>query len=223
MPYGTKDFLEMEEYILEKIKIGCYAASAKLAEEKGSFPLFDAERYLKGAFIKTLPDHVRAAIARYGIRNSHVTSIAPTGTISLAADNVSGGIESVFSYELDRQIHTPAGPIIATVKDYGVAFLQTYGKIAANVTAREHIDVLATAQRHIDSAVSKTINMTSSMPWQDFKNVYREAWERGCKGCATFNADGKRGALLIAKDTGSAEDSVSCLIVDPATGQRDCG
>ena len=219
--YGTEGFLAMESDILERIKDGCYAASADLAKEKGPFPLFDVERYLKGQFVKTLPEHIRAKIALYGIRNSHLTSIAPTGTISLCADNVSGGLEPVFSYVLERTIHTPDGPINSKVEDYGAAFLQTRGKLAKDVTAAEHIAVLATAQKHIDSAVSKTVNMTSAMPWQDFKDTYRQAWELGCKGCATFNSDGKRGGLLIAKDETS--DEVSCLMVDPTTGQRDCG
>lgn len=221
--YGTIEFLAMESAILEKIEEECYIASAELAAEKGPFPLFDAERYLKGQHIKQLSEKTRNLILRHGIRNSHLTSIAPTGTISLCADNVSGGLEPVFSYELQRQINTPTGPILTTVEDYGSAFLQTRGKLASQVTAEEHIAVLFTAQRHIDSAVSKTVNMTSAMPWQDFKDIYRQAWELGCKGCATFNSDGKRGALLVAKDTEPTDDSVSCLIADPATGQRDCG
>ena len=220
--YGTQDFIDVESYVLEKIKHGCYEASADLAKEKGPFPLFDAERYLKGQFVKTLPDHIKTKIGISGMRNSHLTSIAPTGTISLCADNVSGGLEPVFSYTTERTIHTPSGPITAQVEDYGAAFLQTRGKLAKDVTAAEHIAVLSTAQRHIDSAVSKTVNMTSAMPWQDFKNVYRQAWELGCKGCATFNSDGKRGALLVAKDENTS-DEVSCLMVDPTTGQRDCG
>jgi len=221
--YGSKEFVEMESTILAKIKNECYAASAELAAEKGAFPLYDEERYMKGEYIKQLHEPVRGLIRRHGIRNSHLTSIAPTGTISLCADNVSGGLEPVFAYAVERQIHTPSGPVTATVSDYGAEFLNVRGKIASDVTAAEHIAVLAAAQHHIDSAVSKTINMTGAMPWNDFKDVYRQAWELGCKGCTTFNADGKRGALLVAKDTDVAEDGVSCLIADPLTGQRDCG
>jgi ribonucleoside-diphosphate reductase alpha chain len=221
--YGTEDFLNMEENILQHINLGCYSASADLAREKGSFPLFDAERYLQGQFIKTLPEEVRYKISQYGLRNSHLTSIAPTGTISMCADNVSGGIEPVFSYSVQRQINTPSGPQIVHVKDYGAGFLGVRGKLASQVTATEHVRVLARAQKHVDSAVSKTVNMTSAMPWQDFKDLYYQAWILGCKGCATFNSDGKRGALLVAKDETQGEDAVSCLIVDPTTGQRECG
>jgi ribonucleoside-diphosphate reductase alpha chain len=222
--YGSTEFLEFEEQVLRTIEEGCYAASVDLAREKGAFPLFDAERYAKGAHIQGLSEKLQDYIMRYGIRNSHLTSIAPTGTISLCADNVSGGLEPVFSYELQRQVNSPDGPIIATVEDYGSAFLGTKGKLAAKVTADEHIAVLAMAQRHVDSAVSKTVNMTSAMPWQDFKDVYRRAWELGCKGCATFNADGKRGALLVAQDDdASAGAAAACYAADPVTGQRDCG
>jgi ribonucleoside-diphosphate reductase alpha chain len=221
--YGSLEFLRFESAVLQAIKEGAYLASAQLAAEKGSFPLYDEERYLSGKFIQTLPDHVRSAIRKHGIRNSHLTSIAPTGTISLCADNVSGGCEPVFAYELTRQINTPTGPEMATVTDYAAAYLGTRGKLASQVTAQEHIAVLATAQKHVDSAVSKTVNMTSAMPWDAFKNLYRTAWESGCKGCATFNSDGKRMALLIAKDEEQAADAVVCTMPDPITGQVECG
>lgn len=222
-PYGSKEFLSMERDILYRLEVACYAASIDLAQEKGPFPLFDADRYLKGEHIKSLPKDLQEGIKQHGIRNSHLTSIAPTGTISLCADNVSGGIEPVFAYKIQRQINAPEGPMLAEVEDYGSAFLQVRGKLAADVTVSEHLAVLAAAQLHVDSAVSKTVNMTSAMPWQDFKDLYRQAWELGCKGCATFNSDGKRGALLVAKDEGTNESAVSCLIADPQTGQRDCG
>jgi ribonucleoside-diphosphate reductase alpha chain len=218
--YGTKDFIILQETILSTIEEYCYLASSDLAAEKGSFPLFDTDRYLAGNHVKKLSPEVHSRIRKNGMRNSHLTSIAPTGTISLCADNVSGGLEPVFAYELQRQVNTPDGPVITTVKDYGYGQLDIMGKLAAKVTANEHIAVLAAAQRHVDSAVSKTVNMTSAMPWQDFKDIYRQAWELGCKGCATFNSDGKRGALLVAKE--DETDNATCF-VDPTTGQRDCG
>ena len=141
----------------------------------------------------------------------------------MCADNVSGGIEPIFGYKVNRTIHTPDGPTLAEVEDYGSAFLGIKGKLASTVTAHEHMAVLYTAQRYVDSAVSKTVNMTSTMPWNEFKDLYRIAWEFGCKGCSTFNSDGKRSALLIAQDEGTNESAVSCLVADPLTGQRDCG
>ncbi|CAN5950503.1 unnamed protein product [Sphagnum jensenii] len=220
--YGSKDFITKERQILNFIKNECYNASADLAKIKGAFPLFDAERFLQGEFIKTLPDYILAKIAKNGIRNSHLTSIAPTGTISLCADNVSGGIEPVFAYELQRQINTPEGPTMATVRDYGFAFLNTKGRLAADVTADEHVAVLSAAQENVDSAVSKTVNMDSSMSWESFKQIYYTAWEQGCKGCATFNSDGKRMALLVAQVEKNSEE-LSCSIPNPETGQVDCG
>ena len=223
-PYGSALFLEMEAKILRELELACYASSVDLAKEKGAFPLFDAERYLLGAHIKGFPDNLRNEIFLHGIRNSHLTSIAPTGTISLCADNVSGGIEPVFAYNLERQINAPGGPIMAKVEDYGVAFLNVKGKLASEVTAREHIAVLSTAQQYVDSAVSKTVNMDSSMPWNDFKNLYFLAWMNGCKGCATFNSDGKRQALLVpTSDNRDDNNAISCVMPDPSTGQVECG
>ena len=195
-----------------------------MAKEKGPFPLFDAQRYLQGRHVRHLPENVRELIYRFGIRNSHLTSIAPTGTISMCADNVSGGIEPVFSYGVERQINTPTGPLLANITDYGFGVLGVKGRLSSTVSVKEHIAVLAASQRHVDSAVSKTINMDSNTPWRDFKEIYFSAWEQGCKGCTTFNSDGKRMALLTAKD--QIEDSntnVSCFIPDPLTGQKECG
>lgn len=221
--YGGRDFLLEQDRILALIENGCYEASAELAREKGAFPLFDAERYLMGRHIQDMPDDIHDLIRKYGIRNSHLTSIAPTGTISMCADNVSGGIEPVFAYSITRQINTPSGPKMAEVEDYAKAFWGVSGKLAKDVTVEEHIAVLTAAQRHVDSAVSKTVNMTSTMPWESFKALYRQAWENGCKGCSTFNSDGKRLALLVASDTDVSEEPVACYATDPTTGQRECG
>lgn len=213
LAYGSPGFLAFETKLLETIKDECYRASAALAAEKGPFPLFDAERYLAGKFIKTLPDDVRHLIQTHGIRNSHLTSIAPTGTISMCADNVSSGIEPVFSYKIQRPVNTPDGQVMAEIEDYGLAFLGIRGKLSRDVTAAEHVDVLCVAASQVDSAVSKTCNVTGDMPWEDFKRIYADAWQRGAKGCTTFNRDGKRMALLT--------EGVNCQI-DPETGARSC-
>lgn len=222
-PYGSAAFVAFEEQVLEQITLGSYDASSELAEEKGSFPLFDAERYLMGKFASALPADLQARIRSSGLRNSHLTSIAPTGTISLTADNVSSALEPVFSFETQRPINTPSGPIIEKIEDYGIAFLGTQGKLARDVTADEHVAVLTAAQRHIDSAVSKTVNMDGrTMPWQAFKDIYRRAWEEGCKGCATFNLSGKRGGLLEAAVEDHAPLEMDACDIDPATGRRSC-
>lgn len=217
MPYGSDEFLLFEEKVLSTLTNECYRASAMLAKKSGSFPLFDTEKYLSGKFIKTLPDDIRELIRTHGIRNSHLTSIAPTGTISLCADNVSSGIEPVFSKELRRIVQTFDGPTEQDVKDYAYAEYGTEPKDASQVTAMEHLRVLALAQRFMDSAVSKTCNVPEDMPWADFKQLYQTAWEMGCKGITTFNAGGKRMGILKKTE----EEPTSCEF-DPQTGRKNC-
>lgn len=220
-PYGSKDFLEFEAAAMEIIMTESYRASAAIAAEKGAFPLYD-ERYLAGEFVRRLPDDVLAMIKKDGIRNSHLTSVAPTGTISMCADNVSSGIEPVFSYEVERPILTPQGRVSVRVGDYGVDFLGVRGKRSADVTAQEHVDVLVTAQRYVDSAVSKTCNVTGATPWDEFVGIYAQVHAGGGKGCTTFNRDGKRMALLTA-GAGAAvttDDGPSCAIDE--NGVRSC-
>lgn len=218
--YGSAEFLEFESKVLQILRDESYRASAALAAEKGSFPLFDSDRYLSGKFIKTLSQDVREWIGRYGIRNSHLTSIAPTGTISMCADNVSSSIEPVFAYRNERPVNTPEGQLIEVLEDHGSKFLGVRGKLADKVTAAEHVDVLVTAQKYIDSAVSKTINMDSSMPWEDFKRIYKDVYERGGKGCSTFNRDGNRGALLKKVEETENDGLPSCEIDE--RGIRSC-
>lgn len=221
-PYGSPKFLEVEAKILEAIRDGAYEASIKLATEKGSFALFDREHYLDGKFIKTLPTEIRKDIRKHGIRNSHLTSIAPTGTISLTADNVSSGIEPVFSHSYDRTIQTFNGPIVETVTDYGMRVFGHKGITADMVTVTEHVDVLTTAQRYIDSAVSKTCNVGSSVTFDEFKDIYLRAYENGAKGCTTFRADGKRLGILVAKDEEPDPQEGGACTYDPQTGIRSC-
>lgn len=222
--YGSPEFLAFEAQVLDTLRDEAYLASAHIAKVKGSFPLFDKDKYLQGQFIKTLREDVRDAIAKYGIRNSHLTSIAPTGTISLCADNVSSGIEPVFAYSFDRTVQEFNGPRVETVHDYGARVFGVRGKTASRVTVEEHVAVLTTAARRVDSAVSKTCNVPSDISWEDFKNVYVRAWEGGAKGCTTFRLGGKRSGILVAKDDGSeaAEEPASQCRIDPVTGRREC-
>ena len=138
--YATEEFLAWLEKVLACLRDNTYRASARLAKEKGAFPLYRPE-YLKGNFIRTLPASVRKEIREYGIRNSHLTSLAPTGTISLVSDNVSGGIEPVFSHYYDRTIQTFDGPIIERVEDYAYA-RGVEGRSANDITVEEHLAVL---------------------------------------------------------------------------------
>lgn len=235
--YGSPEFLMFEEAVGRTLMNEAYRASALLAKERGSFPMYDAEKYLAGEFIKGLDPEVLDLIRKYGIRNSHLTSIAPTGTISMAADNVSSGLEPVFSKTTQRPVNTPQGPVIVDMNDYAWEQFGTEPVLAEDVTADQHLAVLATAQRYVDSAVSKTCNVSPKMPWDDFKGLYSRAWELGCKGITTFNAEGKKMALLTKKDGRTnappAEKAVSteqrpaelvgdACTFDPATGRKSC-
>ena len=220
-PYGSQDFLAIEEGILSLLANRSYQVSAQLAAEKGAFPLYDDEKYGESAFIRTLLPETRDAIATHGVRNSHLTSIAPTGTISLSADNVSSGVEPVFSHSYDRTIQSMDGPRVETVEDYGVREFGVSGKTATECTADDHMNVLLAAYRHVDSAVSKTINVDPKMPWDDFKSLYVRAWEGGAKGCTTFNPEGRRYGILNAKPASDEEQGAACYI-DPETGSKTC-
>lgn len=224
LPYGSPGFLDFTRRVLTMLRDESYRASARLASEKGPFPLFEAEQYLESAFVKTLPEDVREMIAELGIRNSHLTSIAPTGTISLCADNVSSGLEPVFSYGMERTVIDEAGPRKELIEDYGVRVLGVKGRRSAEVTVAEHVAVLAVASELVDSAVSKTCNVDSRVSWDEFKRVYDSAWELGCKGITTYRADGKRGGVIVAKDddTGKAGEEAASCTIDPETGRRSC-
>ncbi len=223
-PYGSPEYVAMEERILQAVNLTCYSASAMLARERGSFPMYDEGMYLKSRFIRRLPHEIQDLIKRNGIRNSHLTSIAPTGTISLCADNISSGIEPVFDYKISRTIQTFDGPVVEPVEDYGTRVFNTRGKRSSDVSVKEHLAVLSAAYRHVDSAVSKTCNVDSSVAWDDFKQVYIDAWEQGCKGCTTFRIDGMRGGVIETREDDSTEEPVeglSCRI-DDETGRREC-
>ena len=231
-PYGSPEFLDWAEKVFACLRDNTYRASARLAGEKGAFPFYK-EEYLKGNFIRTLPSSVRKEIRKYGIRNSHLTSIAPTGTISLVADNVSGGIEPCFSHFYDRTIQTFDGPRIDRVEDYAYA-RGVEGRTADSLSTDEHLNVLALAQHYVDSACSKTINVGEDVSYDEFKRIYEKAWEEGVKGCTTFRASGKRYGILNAPVEAEAESSsetqevaeeegeAQACFFDPLTGQREC-
>lgn len=230
LPYGTPEFLAKQDEIMQFITNHCYQASARLAGEKGSFPLYDEERYMASKFIAGLWDETKDMIRKYGIRNSHLTSIAPTGTISFTADNISSGIEPVLDYEQSRRVIVPSGHRIVTVPDYGAAVLGVKGRTVMDggITAAEHIGVLCTAQMHTDSACSKTVNVPSDTSFDDFKDLYMMAFEGGAKGCTTYRPAGKydepiQSAKKEVKadhdELASLEDGAACGF-DPVTGQR---
>ena len=230
--YGSDEFIRVLEDIMGTIRDVCYETSVELAKEKGAFPLFKKE-YLDSEFALTLPAKIRESIAKHGIRNSHLLSVAPTGTISLSADNVSSGIEPVFSHFYDRTIQTFDGPTIERVDDYGYREFGIKGKTADELSVFDHVRVLNVASQYVDSACSKTCNVGDDVSWEDFKKVYMQAYEGNSSGCTTFRASGKRFGILNASTSEDVveekptekdnfiEEGGACYF-DPATGLRKC-
>lgn len=229
MPYGSKASIDFTEKVLDTIARETYRAGALLAKEKGPFPLYRERPYLakNGRFVSRhfhrLGDQETLdLIKEHGIRNSHYLSIAPTGTISLAADNVSSGIEPVFSLSYDRVVQHPDGQKIEQVVDYGHRVFGVKGKVSADVTVDEHIAMHLAASKRVDSAVSKTCNVPPTTPWEAFKSIYLKVWEGGGKGCSTFNSGGKRSGILVAKEAESDLQTGEACRIDPKTGIKSC-
>jgi len=212
--YGSAAAVELAAQWLKAIERQAYLASSVLAAEKGAFPLFDKEPYLAGETVSALEEDVRAAIARHGIRNALLTSVAPTGTISLFADNVSSGLEPVFSFSYTRRVLMPDGSRKEEeVSDYAYrlfrrlkgegAPLPDYFVDAQQLTPADHLVMQATVQKYVDSSISKTINIPADFPFERFKDVYLQAYELGCKGCTTYRPNEVTGAVLeLRKDKG---------------------
>ncbi len=217
--YGSAEAVAQTEAWLGAISRAAYRASVDLAREKGAFPLFDRDAYLARPMIRALPAEIRDGIAEHGIRNALLTSIAPTGTISLLAGNVSSGIEPVFALSYTRRVLQPDGRRTEeTVEDFAVAeWRRLRGDAAlpeAFVTAQdlapaEHVAMQAAAQRHVDSSISKTINCPADIAFADFESVYLDAYEQGCKGCTTYRPNAVTGAVLSAAEGGSSAASAA--------------
>ena len=207
--YGSDEAAAQAEQWARQINRAAYVASAQLAQEKGTFPLYDRERFAQGAMFETFDPEVRALIAAHGLRNGLLTSIAPTGTISLLADNVSSGIEPAFALSYVRRVLQPDGSRAEEeVSDYALRrFRAEFGPeaplpecfvTAQDLTPAEHIRMQAAVQRHVDSAISKTVNVPEGIGFAAFKAVYRDAYDSGCKGCATYRPNAITGSVLQA-------------------------
>ena len=223
--YGSKEFIRWAVKLHKVLANETYRASSNLAAEKGSFPLFDKEKYCESKFVKRLDKDVQELIKKQGVRNSHLLSIAPTGTISLSADNVSSGCEPIFNTSFERTIQTELGEVKEIVTDYGYRELGVTGKTANELTTDEHLDVLIAITKWVDSAVSKTINVGSDVEWEEFKEIYIKAWKGGCKGATTFRDAGKRYGILnvVEEEVSEAEDKGGeACYYDSATGRKQC-
>ncbi|MEQ9260423.1 MAG: adenosylcobalamin-dependent ribonucleoside-diphosphate reductase [Roseovarius sp.] len=209
--YGSEEAARQTERWLHRIARAAYLASVELAKEKGPFPLFDAEAYLASGTMQGMDEDVRAAVAEHGIRNALLTSIAPTGTISLYAGNVSSGIEPVFAYSYTRKVLQKDGSRTEEeVVDYAVqmwretkgdAPLPEYFVSAQELAPEDHVRMQAAAQRWIDSSISKTINVPEDIGFEAFKNVYMQAYETGCKGCTTYRPNDVTGSVLSVSES----------------------
>ena len=211
--YGSEPANALTQSWLAALRDAAYLTSARLAEEKGAFPLFDAEPYLASETVTGLSPEIRAEIERHGTRNALLTSIAPTGTISLLAGNISSGIEPVFSYSYRRNVLMPDGSRKAeTVSDYAYRLfrelkgentpLPDYFVDAQQLRPSDHLVVQALAQKYIDSSISKTINCPEEIGFDEFKDIYTEAFDLGCKGCTTYRPNPVTGAVM---ETAGAE------------------
>jgi ribonucleoside-diphosphate reductase alpha chain len=211
LEYGTDKAAAKTDEWLHAIARASYLASVELAKEKGAFPLFDAEPYLQSEAMKIMDDDVREAIRTNGIRNALLTSIAPTGTISLYAGNVSSGIEPVFAYAYTRKVLQKDGSRTEEeVVDYAVQMwrdkfgdkeLPSYFVNAQTLAPLAHVKMQAAAQKWIDSSISKTINCPEDISFDDFKDVYMEAYETGCKGCTTYRPNDVTGSVLSVSES----------------------
>jgi ribonucleoside-diphosphate reductase alpha chain len=208
--YGSVAAAEQAEDWARQISRSAYLASASLAQEKGAFPLYDKAAYLAGETIQAMDGDVRAAIAGHGIRNALLTSVAPTGTISLVADNVSSGIEPVFALAYTRKVLQPDGSRTEEeVSDYALrlfrarfgpeAPLPAHFVTAQELTPAEHVRMQAAVQRHVDSAISKTVNVPEDIDFAAFQEVYLDAYRSGCKGCTTYRPNLITGSVLEVK------------------------
>ena len=209
--YGSDEAVTQTEDWLHQIARAAYLASVQLAKEKGAFPLFEAEPFLASGAMEKMDSDVRDAIRKDGIRNALLTSIAPTGTISLYAGNVSSGIEPVFAYAYTRKVLQKDGSRSEEeVVDYAVqmwrdkfgdAELPDYFVNAQTLVPADHVKMQAAAQNWIDSSISKTINCPEDISFDAFKDVYLQAYELGCKGCTTYRPNAVTGSVLSVSET----------------------
>ncbi|MDE0590321.1 adenosylcobalamin-dependent ribonucleoside-diphosphate reductase [Halocynthiibacter sp. C4] len=218
LKYGTEEAAEQTEAWMKSIARAAYLASVELAKEKGPFPLFDADKYLASGTMQAMDEDVREAIRTHGIRNALLTSIAPTGTISLYAGNVSSGIEPVFAYAYTRKVLQKDGSRTEEeVVDYAVNLwrekfgdkeLPEYFVNAQTLAPLDHVRMQAAAQKWIDSSISKTINCPEDISFEDFKEVYMAAWDQGCKGCTTYRPNDVTGSVLSVSSESEAAPEV---------------
>lgn len=212
MQYGDESSINFIEKLAQAIRDTAYMASSEIAAEKGSFPLFDAEKYLSGKFVSALPEYIREAIRTNGIRNSHLLTIAPTGTTSLMWGNVSSGVEPIFSLTVKRKIKEGEGKEREVIiEDYAYSLYKKNGNgssgepdvaVSSKVSAKRHIDVMATFQKYVDASISKTIVFDPNTSFEEFADTYIYAYDAGLKGCTVYRESGKIASVIKSTTPG---------------------
>ena len=227
--YNSSEGRAMAAQIAERLRNTTYAASIELAQARGAFPLFDADTYLEnGTFASRLPEPLKQAIRQYGIRNSHLLSVAPTGTVSLAfADNASNGIEPAFSWTYTRKKRQADGTTQSyEVQDHAWRVYKALGGntdhlpeafvTALSMSAHDHIAMMQAVQPFIDTAISKTVNVPANYPYEDFKDLYMQAWRARLKGLATYRPNAILGSVLeVTPAPAASEAPASAPAIDP--------
>ena len=222
--YGSEEAAAITGEWMARIANAAYRASAELAAEKGAFPLYDQDAYAKAPMIQRLDAEVQALIAEHGLRNALLTSIAPTGTISLYAGNVSSGIEPIFANSYNRKVLQPDGTRTEEeVVDFAVQAwrdakgddpLPDYFVTAQTLAPMDHVRMQAAAQPWVDSSISKTINVPADISFDAFKDVYTEAYATGCKGCTTYRPNDVTGSVLsVSEDEAAPQEAASGEVV----------
>jgi ribonucleoside-diphosphate reductase alpha chain len=212
--YGTPESFELATTVMRTLCHAAYRASVQLAREKGDFPCFEAERYLQGRFVQGLPADIRADIAAAGLRNSHLLALAPTGTISLLASNISSGLEPVFKARYRRRIRQPDGSLQThEVPDYACQLWQrTHGDDslppafidAHALPPAAHLQMQAAIQPYVDNAISKTINIPADLDFPAYQSVFESAYTMGLKGCTAFRPNPVTGSVLSGETEAAA-------------------
>jgi ribonucleoside-diphosphate reductase alpha chain len=204
--YGSEASLKLAEQVMKFMMESTWQASIDLAKERGVFPTFHAQKYLQGNFVKLLPEEMRHEIEHHGIRNSHHNTIAPTGTISLLANNVSNGLEPILGHDYERKIRNAQGDTSTfSVTNYALRIWRKMGNTeklppawvnAEDVSPMQHLHVQAAVQPFIDNAISKTIHLPEHFPLEQLSEVYTEAYKLGLKGCNIFRPNAITGSII---------------------------
>jgi len=220
--YGDEDSLRTAADVMQSIRDAAYLSSIELARKKGAFPAFEADNYLKSPFVQSLPRTIQQAIAEEGIRNSHLLAIAPTGSISLLADNVSNGLEPVFAFHSRRWVLAEDGGYEAfALTDYALRLwreqFQDRPRAPAFVAAHEiaptdHLKMQAAIQPFVDQSIAKTINVPEDYAFSKFQSLYEEAYDMGVKGCTTYRPNPVTGAVLIPEK--DAQNGPHCCSIE---------